>query len=290
METKCITITVDSVDLTFAATKSRALAFHAPEGTYHFAHAHPSTHFHFTSGMFSFGTKPLSSSQYADFERAWYMQPSSATMSPNGSRTACSDAVDATGHYIWREDGREDGRCCGIDFQQAGDKWRAGKYSRDDPICASAAISTYVPFAYDATIALAHGLHKLLDEGVGPNDISADQLFGAIRQSTFSGVSGTVSFLDNGDRRESDLEYIVYNYHASTHYFEAVGQIVDGTFTRCSEGEKCSDMVFSDGKNHPPDVQRSVSVHNLLCASLNAFFFISCVQLELILSVICGMC
>ena len=191
------------------------------------------------------------------------MQPSSATMSPNGSRTACSDAVDATGHYIWREDGREDGRCCGIDFQQAGDKWRAGKYSRDDPICASAAISTYVPFAYDATIALAHGLHKLLDEGVGPNDISADQLSKAIQTSTFPGVSGHVSFLKNGDRRWAGLESVVYNYHATTRKFKAVGEIVDGSFVRgeivdgsfvpCGDDD-CPGIIFSNGGTEIPDV------------------------------------
>merc|ERR1719473_1943751 len=95
-----------------------------------------------------------------------------------GIRSNCSDAVDATGRYIWREDGKKDGRCCGIDFEQAGQKWRAKeKCSSGDPVCASAAITPYVPWGYDAGIALAHGLHELVyRRGLRPDEITADLL------------------------------------------------------------------------------------------------------------------
>jgi len=210
-------------------------------------------------GIFSITAKPLKSSKYDDFERAWYTQPSSAAMSPNGTRTNCSDAVDATGRYIWRENGEKDGRCCGIDFEQAGEKWRAAATcSHDDPVCASAAISTYVPFAYDATIALAHGLDKLLNDGYDVNNISAKALFEATQQSTFEGVSGQVSFRKNGDRRWQSIECVVYNYHAGTRKFEAVGEIVDsdgsGRFVPCQDDD-CPSIFFSDGSTKKPHVK-----------------------------------
>ena len=86
-------------------------------------------------------------------------------------------------------------------------------------------ISLYVPFAYDATIALAHGLDRLLRNGFGSNNITAGRLSQAIRNSTFQGVTGKVSFLNNGDRQEKDLEYVVYNYHAITQSFQTVGGV-----------------------------------------------------------------
>ena len=116
-------------------------------------------------------------------------------MSENGIRSDCSDAVDATGRYIWREDGKKDGRCCGIDCEQAGQKWRAGKCSNDDPACVTAAIATYLPFAYDAGIAMAHGLDELVHRrGLRPDEITADLLSQAIKNSTFEASPGQCHF------------------------------------------------------------------------------------------------
>ena len=192
--------------------------------------------------------------KYLEFRRDWYAQASSATMSSDGERSDCSDAVDATGRYIWREDGKEKGRCCGIDFEQAGRKWRAdNKCSDHDRVCASAAISRYIPFAYDAGIALAHGLDKLVRRGVSPDTITAHLLAEAIRNSTFEGVTGHVAFMkDSGDRRVEDLGYIVYNYHATGPKpgFRVVGEIKGSSVSVC-EDFSC---VFSDGSNIIPDV------------------------------------
>ena len=197
--------------------------------------------------------------QYRDFERAWYMQTSSATMSADGKRTDCSGAVDATGKYIWREDGRKDGRCCGIDFQQAEQKRRAKiKCSNDDPICGSAMVSTYVPFAYDAVIALAHGLDKLLRNGMTPDKITATLLFEAIQQSSFLGVTGKVSFKENGDRKTDDLVFIVYNYHASVRGFKIVGRIMNESFDNSCSGAACPSLIFSNGGNQIPNSEISV--------------------------------
>ena len=174
-------------------------------------------------------------------------------MSPDGSLTKCSDAVDATGRYIWRENGAKDGRCCGLDFQQAAQKRDAGKCGGDDPICFNGKISSYTPYAYDATIALAHGLDKLLHhKGLRPDAITADLLFTAIQQSSFEGVIGKVSFLENGDRQADDLEYLVYNYHETTRDFQIVGQMLHGSFTPC-QGD-CPRMIFADGRELVPAV------------------------------------
>ena len=205
------------------------------------------------AGIFTLSAKQVKSKQFLEFEKAWYSQPSTASMSANGIRSDCSDAVDATGRYIWREDGKKDGRCCGIDFEQAGEKWRANKCSSGDAVCASAAISTYVPFAYDAGIALAHGLDELVHRrGLRPDEITADLLSQAIKNSTFEGVTGPVSFLSNGDRQTDHFEYVVYNYHETSRRFEAVGKMVEGSFTAQCDPGPCASMVFSDGTSRVP--------------------------------------
>ena len=181
-------------------------------------------------------------------------------MSEDGNRTDCSDAVDVTGRYIWRENGEKQGRCCGIDFEQAGQKWRAKQCDNDDLVCLSAEASTYVPFAYDAGIALAFALDKLLNrEHLRPGEITADLLSTSVGNSSFEGASGHVSFLSNGDRLADDFEYDVYNYHEATRGFEAVGRMVNGVFTAVCEGGPCASMVFSDGSNsiHPVRVRET---------------------------------
>ena len=201
--------------------------------------------------------KQFSGTNYRDFEDLWYAQSSSARMSPDGKRTQCSDAVDATGHYIWRENGLKNGRCCGIDFQQAAQKRRAQTCSDVDPACTSAEISLYVPYTYDAVIALAHGLDKLVTQGFGPDNITAGRLTKAIRESPFEGVTGNVSFMDNGDRREEDIEFVVYNYHATTRNLRAVGDMKAGGFVPCNGGH-CPELLFSGGSSRIPRVARGV--------------------------------
>ena len=221
-------------------------------------HTHTRAHTHILySGMISLAPEQNEKKKkYLEFRRDWYAQASSATMSSDGERSDCSDAVDATGRYIWREDGKEKGRCCGIDFEQAGRKWRAdNKCSDHDRVCASAAISRYIPFAYDAGIAMAHGLDKLVRQGVSPDNITADLLTKAIRNSPFEGVTGRVSFLSNGNR-QSDAGYVVYNYHATGPKpgFRAVGKMTNGRFAPSCEGGPCAPMIFSDGSTNIPVV------------------------------------
>ena len=191
-------------------------------------------------------------------------------MLSDGKRTDCSDARDATGNYIWRENGAENGRCCGIDFEQAKRKRDEG-VCNDTVVCEVTKLSGHVPFAYDAAIALAHGLDKLVKEGVAPNEMTASRLSRAIRESPFEGATGRVTFEENGDRRVDDVEYNIYNYQSKgkgIHGFENVGHMINGSLVRCT-GAKCRPMTFSDGSQRPPNVQRTVretQPHVFVCA------------------------
>ena len=150
-------------------------------------------------------------------------------------------------------------------------------------------------FAYDSAIAMAHGLHSLLGKGLSPENITAGRLSQAMRQSTFRGASGRVSFYDNGDSRVEDLEYIVYNHDGRK--FQDVGIMKNGVFAPC-QGVNCSHTVFSDGSSSIPNVQRSVrdacnclraACHDIVsppliflctCADLNERLFVFVIETE----------
>ena len=40
-------------------------------------------------------------------------------MNSDGTYRDCSNATDSTGYYIYREDGKPNGQCLGLDFEQA---------------------------------------------------------------------------------------------------------------------------------------------------------------------------
>ena len=192
-----------------------------------------------------------------EFAQAWYNQSSTSKMLSNGTRTDCSDAKDATGRYVWREDGEKDGRCFGLDFQEARQQnCRTDKSKTNDEVCVSTRISQYVPYAYDAAIALAHGLDKLVKEGVSLDKMTAGRLSEAIRNSPFEGASGKVLFEENGDRNSTNLKYTVYDYNSAEGKFVDAGQVnVDGTFTKSTEYA----ITFADGSTDVPDVKFMVS-------------------------------
>ena len=191
-------------------------------------------------------------------------------MLSNGKRTDCSDARDATGNYIWRENGAENGRCCGIDFEQAKRKRDEG-VCNDEDVCEVTKLSGHVPYAYDAAIALALGLDKLVKEGVTPNEMTASRLSRAIRESSFEGATGPVLFDENGDRSIDDATYIVYNYQEKNgkYGFEEVGHIINERFVRCP---RCPNITFHDGSHLRPDVRRTVreTQRDALCSWLLA--------------------
>ena len=202
-------------------------------------------------------------------------------MLSDGVRTDCSDAKDATGRYVWREDGEKDGRCFGLDFQEARrQNCRKDGSKTNDKVCESTRISQYVPYAYDAAIALAHGLDKLLKEGVTPNEMTASRLSEAIRNSPFEGASGKVSFEKNGDRNSANVNYTVYDYKSEGGEFVNAGQVnVDGTFTKNTEHA----IIFANGSNVvpnveiPPDVQPNVNDNDnsKVCNNLLQYLILS---------------
>ena len=187
------------------------------------------------------------SDRYFNFEEEFLEQSSTARMDPMGIPQSCSAAVDSTGYHIWRKDGAPDGDCFGIDFKQALKKLRNGECTEQDRVCTSARLSTFAPFVYDAVIAMATGLDRLLEhEDMHRTDISGKHLFDAmVKYSNFTGVSGHVSFTPQGDRQVHDFEAIVYNYHGGVEMgnntgFEPVGRLRrepagNLTYTPCTE-------------------------------------------------------
>ena len=110
-----------------------------------------------------------------------------------------------------------------------------------------------MPYAYDAAIALALGLDKLIKEGVAPNEMTASRLSEAIRNSPFEGASGKVSFEENGDRNSANAKYTVYDYKKNKgRQFINAGHVnVNGTFTNNTEHA----IIFADGSNVVPNVE-----------------------------------
>ena len=198
-------------------------------------------------------------------------------MLPNSTRIDCSNDTDAVGRYIWRENGVRNGRCCGIDFEQAkqnavcDDDDFVCVCNGNDFVCEAAKVSTYVPYAYDAVIALAHGLDKLVKEGYSADQMTASRLSRAIRESSFVGATGPVLFDENGDRSIDDATYIVYNYQGKDgkYGFEEVGHIINERFVRCP---RCPNITFHDGSHLRPDVRRTVreTQRDALCSWLLA--------------------
>ena len=216
--------------------------------------------------MIALGPKPFTGAENKKFQRAWYRQSSTVKMSEDGTRSDCSNAVDATGHYIWRKDGEKDGLCSGIDFEQAHQKRSAGTCG-NHPVCPSATDNVYTAFAYDAAMTMGQGLDTLLRQGRSPRNITADALATTMRKLNFSGASGHVAFQNNGDRSEDGLEYEVYNYHAIRKGSDVVGQGFEVVGWMASEEDfkfkrrtcdSCQ-LIFSDGSVVIPNVQRGVS-------------------------------
>lgn len=217
------------------------------------------------SGMISLEAKPYEGTENAKFKRSWFSQPSTARMATNESRLNCSDTVDATGRYIWRENGKRNGLCYGLDFQQAARRRRAGTCVGEIS-CLSTEATIFVTYAYDAAMTVAHALDRLLNKSIDPYSASAKEFATAMQESTFRGASGEVSFEENGDRRAHESEHTVYNYRPNSSNFLTVGSMAaDGGFKACA---RCPDIMFSSGSTSVPNVQRGVSDAQAL-----AFFF-----------------
>ena len=84
-------------------------------------------------------THPHNHTRYAEVEKKWWDQSSTAIIS-NDSHSYpyvdCSNATDSTGFYIYRKSGKRDGACFGMDFALARQDYDgAGSCKTKDRIC-----------------------------------------------------------------------------------------------------------------------------------------------------------
>jgi hypothetical protein len=163
------------------------------------------------------------------FAHSWRTQTSTL-----GSTGNCAfgvdDSTDANPLYEFGSD------CIGLDF---------ASFSPDGRDIPSSALDTY-----DAIIAMAYGLHELI-EVQGKSTIDKADLYAAIiGLSPFSGCSGAVDF-DSYGHRDSDLNYNIMNYQGSS--FALVGSIsTHSNFTPCS-GPECGVIAYTyQLRSQPP--------------------------------------
>jgi hypothetical protein len=93
------------------------------------------------------------------------------------------------------------------------------------------------PFSYDATFAIAHALHHLVEVQKRTEIVGSELLDTLIKEVRFEGVTGLVDFYDasadperlyHGDRRVG-ISLVLYNYNA-----HGVGTVPVGSWTPCT--------------------------------------------------------
>ena len=180
---------------------------------------------------------------YAGFEARTLAQPSTT-----GNGTSCNLATDDDGGaYIWAQD--HDG--------DPATPLACGGNNNDY-------VGSYAPYAYDATYAIAHALHELI-EVQGKSEVVGSELLDAlVTNVSFVGVTGTIEFNDasthpdrlyHGDRRVG-ISYDVYNYQSNAEPMVKIGK-----WTPCDDcewaqrWEALAGIVYSTADNSiPPDV------------------------------------
>eukprot|EP01036_Dinobryon_divergens_P038415 gene38415-50439_t len=170
-----------------------------------------------------------------------FTSQASTAMSSDGS---CNTQLDDEGNYLWKEvDAAAGGQvyCGGTNYSQL-----ALDGSNMDP---------FVPYAYDATYALANALHIQLYV-LNASTVNGQDLFDTlIRNVSFEGVTGHVSFASaqsndeqrfaEGDR-QTGVSYAVYNFQPDVYRSDSsgtLGLVTVGGWT--SEGgiQMCTDSV-----------------------------------------------
>ena len=113
-------------------------------------------------------------------------------------------------------------------------------------------INTFVPHTYDATYALAWALDRLVRQGVSVHDGPA-LLESVQKETNFLGLTGNVTFDENGDRFAI---YDILNFYDSGDdaVFRNVG------FTEGNERIYNEPIYFRDGSTNPPDAAERVYV------------------------------
>ena len=175
--------------------------------------------------------------------RAWHAQQARVGTPDRKDLPGCDSAVDDLGRDIWLADhdlkASTPKKCAAVNFSD---------YSRDDADAmrpestGDGRISTYVPYAYDAAIAIAKGLHSLFNSKEwrdGMIDWNSPQargnaIFKHISSVSFEGFSGSVSFRAKdpvtnkyeGDRNAASVKFFLWNYDGeSGSKFEKLGEV-----------------------------------------------------------------
>ena len=113
-------------------------------------------------------------------------------------------------------------------------------------------VNTFVPHTYDATYAMAWALDRLVRRNVTPSNGSA--LLASVQQETnFPGLTGNVTFDENGDRFAI---YQILNFYDSGDgaIFTEVGN------TEGDDRIYTAPIIFRDGSTVPPDAAERVYV------------------------------
>eukprot|EP00736_Rhodelphis_marinus_P013100 Rmarinus@m.13950 len=150
----------------------------------------------------------------------------------------CSVETDGEGSTVWQWDHDFDEEtedvCTGFTFTSVFD--------------------TYVPYAYDATYAIAHALHRVIEVD-GERFVTGELLREALLNVTFEGVTGTVLFDDNGDRAMLGLSYVIRNHDGTQ--LNTVGEFLSqegAVFCDPEVDVDCAEVVYSTSDNsHPVD-------------------------------------
>jgi len=113
-------------------------------------------------------------------------------------------------------------------------------------------VPTYGYFAYDAVYALAHAAQIVIDEG--GSEFTGAAIREALKKVSFQGVTGTVEFMDNGDR-EIGVGSAILNHDGGEFvplgswtreagFFYGEGRTRDGIVWPTSTGEQPSGVVI----------------------------------------------
>ena len=182
---------------------------------------------------------------YANISRAWHAQTARVGAPDRTNIIGCDMSVDASNQTVWQSDHDLDPstprKCTAVNFTEYDRVSAAAMLPEQGQ--GDGRISTYVPYAYDAMITVALGLHGLFTSRAwrdGEVDWSAPAVRGrAIYEHmlnvSFDGFSGSVRFRRRGgtandkfegDRDASAVSFLLWNYDGTLGgAFENVGDI-----------------------------------------------------------------
>ena len=182
----------------------------------------------------------------------------------NPKTAVCNNATDDTGHYLFKElinpETSTKYNCSGFNFSM---------YAED-----GSNVDNYVPYAYDATRAIAKAMHVLLYDQRQPN-ITGKALYAAlINNVSFTGATGSVNFsralttdstrYAEGDRR-TGVRYKVMNFDPDVFLADptgTAGYVAIGEWTNYAGNKITSKVIYNTVDGLPPsDLPPTIVTH-----------------------------